>query len=427
MKLDLKLDTLNKKPKVYSIALLSAAMLALLVLLIAFGGEKLIRFSCLPLSLFFLAVTVLLLRAFFLQLRYNLYSYNTIIYFGFALFVSSMALTYGILYFELRDVPTEGVLPTLLSRLLGSAKNYTILSSPFLLLFSLALIVSNLSLIRHEGFRPVNLLGILLALLVLGGAVVIFTLDYYASGSLEEVMVHDLVTNLLAAIYLYFECMILGTMVADAIAARYEPKKDKDYIIVLGCALRRDGTPTPLLRGRLDRALAFARAQEAETGKAPVFVLSGGQGADEADSEAESMRRYLEAQGVPEDRMLLEDRSTDTAENMAFSKKLILDRVRAAPEGGSPKGYWPSLEDPEARIAFCTTNYHVFRSGLRARRVKLRALGMGCRSKWYFWPNAAVREFVSLLTQHRGKQGLILFSLIVFYTVLTIVSYKLVF
>lgn len=404
--IDLKLDTLSKKPKVYNIAVLSAAVLAALVLLVSFGGERLLRCSCLLLSLYFLTVTALLIRAFFLQMRWNLYSYNTIIYFGFALFTLFIAVIYAMLFFELRSVPQEHVLSNVISRLLNSAKNYALLTFPFLLIFSLALMVSNLSLIRHEGFRPVNVLGIVLAFLLLGGEVLIYGLDYYATGSQTEVMLHDMFTNFLAAVYLYFECMMLGTIVADAVAARYEPEKNADYLIVLGCAIRKDGTPTPLLRGRLDRALAFAKTQEAETGKAPAFVLSGGQGADEVISEAACMARYLAEQGVPAERLLLEDRSTDTAENMKNSKALILARK------------------PDAVVAFSTTNYHVFRSGLKARRVKLRALGMGCRSKWYFWPNAAVREFAGLLTQHRLKQGLILAGLIVSYVVLTILDYQ---
>ncbi len=405
--MDLKLDTLRKKPKVYHIAVLSAAVLAALVLLFAFSGDRYLLCSCLLLSAYFVAVSALLIRAFFLQMRYNLYSYNTIIYFGFALFSFFIGVVYAVEFFALRGVPAEHLLPNLMSGLLNSAKDYSIFTFPFLLIFSVALVVSNLSLIRHEGFRPVNLLGILLAFLILGGFSLIFALDYYIMGSQTEVMLHDMFTNFLAAIYLYFECMMLGTMVADAIAARYEPEKDKDFIIVLGCAIRKDGSPTPLLRGRLDRALAFAKDQEAGTGKAPVFVLSGGRGPNECVSEAESMRRYLAEQGVPAERMLLEDRSTDTAENMAFSKQLIQEAKS------------------DANIAFSTTNYHVFRSGLKARRVKMRAQGMGCRSKWYFWPNAAVREFVGLLTQHRLKQGLILGALIVAYVVLTYLKYQL--
>ena len=53
----------------------------------------------------------------------------------------------------------------------------------------------------------------------------------------------------------------------------------------------------------------------------------------------------------------------------------------------------------------------------------MRAQGMGAKTKWYFWPNAAVREFVGLLTAHRLKQAIILGSMIVFYVVLTLVAY----
>ena len=402
----MKLDTLDKKPKVYNIAILTGVMAVVLTLLFVFGGGGMIRLSCLLLSAYFLAVTALLIRAFFRQMRYNLYSYNTIIYFGFGLFTLFIALMYLLLFFGLQGVPEETVGYNLISSLLSSAKTYALLTSPFLLIFSIALTVSNLSLIRHEGFRPVNVLGIVLALALVGGEVLIFWWDYYVSGSQTEVMVHDMLTNLVAAIYLYFECMMVGTMVADAIAARYEPEKDRDYIIVLGCAIRKDGTPTPLLRGRLDRALAFAREQEKTTGKAPVFVLSGGQGSDEVISEAACMARYLSEQGVGEERMILEDRSTDTEENMGNSKALIFAR------------------DPGAKVAFSTTNYHVFRSGLKARRVKMRALGMGAKTKWYFWPNAAVREFVGLLTQHRVKQGLILVGLAASYVILTVIHYQ---
>ena len=55
----------------------------------------------------------------------------------------------------------------------------------------------------------------------------------------------------------------------------------------------------------------------------------------------------------------------------------------------------------------------------------MRAVGMGAKTKWYFWPNAAVREFVGLLTQHLDKQVLILGSLVAAYVILTVVSYHL--
>ena len=200
--------------------------------------------------------------------------------------------------------------------------------------------------------------------------------------------------------------MLIGVMIADAIVVRYEPEPDKDFIIILGCGIRKDGTPSPLLRGRIDRALAFADKQKALTGKEAIFVPSGGQGPDEPVSESAAMTRYLLEQGVPPSRILEEDRSTDTHENMRFSK----EKIRAV--------------RPDGKIAFATTNYHVFRGGLCARRVKMRAVGMGAKTKWYFWPNAAVREFVGLLTEHRLKQGLILGGMLVFYVALTLLAYR---
>ena len=405
--MDLKLDTLHKKPKVYHIGILTVIVLAAVALLLIFGGSRVILLCCLLLSLHFLVVTFLLIRSFFLQIRYNLYSYNTIIYFGFALFTLFVACTYLILFHQLRRIPSANVPATLISILLQSAKNYTQLTFPFLFCFSAALIVSNLSLIRNEGYRPVNLLGIILAVLLVSGEALIFLLDRKYIGTSSQILRSELFINLLAVGYLYFECMLLGAIVADSIAARYVPSRDKDYLIILGCGIRKDGTPTPLLRGRIETALDFSKLQETEGGKKINFVLSGGRGADECISEAECMRRYLEAQGIPAERMILEDRSSDTLENMRNSKALIFEK------------------DQAAKIAYSTTNYHVFRAGLKARRVKMRAQGMGCKSKWYFWPNAAVREFVGLLSQHRVKQGAILFGMIGIYIALTLLYSRL--
>ena len=272
----------------------------------------------------------------------------------------------------------------MLATLLDSAKRFMLLSAPFILLYSVALCVSNLSLIRHEGKRLVNVLGILLSFLLVGGLALLFFGDAAASGSLVEVMIHDLLFNLFAALYLYFECMLIGTILSNVIVTRYEPTRDQDYVLILGC---------------------FYRAQIADTGRAPILVPSGGQGPNEVTSECAAMADFLLDRGVPEEHILREDRSTSTFENMKFSKGKMEER------------------EPPRKVAFATTNYHVFRSGLMARRVKLNAMGMGTRTKWYFWPNAAVREFVGLLTEHRLKQRLILGGMIVLYTAGTLLFY----
>lgn len=402
----MKFDVRKKKPKLWNAAILSLAVLVLVGVLLYRDPEGNALAVSLILSVWFLSVIALMLAAFYKQLQYNPYSYNTIIYMGFALFLLSVWITQVYLSVQMLHYPESKTAMGILHLLLNSAKTYMLLSLPFILVFSVALCVSNISLIRHEGRRFVNILGIILSFLLIAGEVFLLWFDYYVSGSQREILIHDLVANLFASVYLYFECMLIGAIVADAIAAKYEPERDKDYLIILGCGIRKDGTPSPLLRGRVDRALAFAKKQKEETEKDLIFVTSGGQGPDEVISESESMKRYLLTQGVPADQILEEDRSTDTRENMRFSKELIWQR------------------DPEAKVGYVTTNYHVFRAGLCARRVKMRAQGMGADTKWYFWPNASVREFVGLLTEHRGKQSLIFLGMLAAYTLLTLLAYR---
>ena len=402
----MKFDTRNKKPKLYNLLLQALFVLLIVILLVQKNAQRHAALISALIGLFLLAAVGQLIAALFKQIQYNPYSYNTIYYMGFSLFLLAVAVMQLRITLLLIRYPQVYQANEILHILLDSAKNFMYYSSPFLLLFSIALCVSNISLIRHEGRRLVNILGILLSFLLVAGLVLLFLFDRYASGSRLQVMLHDLAANIFAAVYLYFECMLIGAIVADVIAARYEPEPDKDFLIVLGCGFRKDGSPSPLLQGRLDRALRFAEKQEAATGKAPIFVTSGGQGPDEVCSESACMKRYLLEQGVPEERILEEDRSTDTFENMKYSKAQI----------------WKV--NPQGKVAFATTNYHVFRSGLYARRVKMRAVGMGADTKWYFWPNASVREFVGLLTEHRGKQILIFGSLILTYTILTILAYR---
>ncbi len=401
----LKFDTLNKKPKLYNM-LVPAAVAAVVLGLIGSGvAEEYRSLMGVVLCLSCAVMLVQLIRAFFRQIRYNPYSYNTIYYCGFSLFLFFILVTYTVITVKTVTDPDSVRGISLVFQLLNSARQYMLITFPFILAFSIALCVSNIELIRHERRRLVNLLGIILSVLLIAGEVFIYRFDYYVSGSLRQIMIHEFVSNTFAAIYLYCECMLIGTIAAGAIAARYEPEPDKDYLIILGCGLRRDGTPTPLLRGRLDRALAFYKKQKEETGKELTFVTSGGQGPDEAVSESAAMKRYLTENGIPEERIIEEDRSTDTLENMRFSK----EKIKETGSGG--------------KVAFSTTNYHVFRAGLCARRVKMRAVGMGAGTKWYFWPNAAVREFVGLLTEHRVKQAVILGCLILSHVVLTILAY----
>ena len=346
-------------------------------------------------------LVLLLTMAFFRQIRTDLYSYNTIIYAGFAVFTLSLFVTHvyiaviGFLH------PSDFHFMQILYTLVHSSKNYMFITSPVLIVFSAALFVSNIALIRHEGLRFANLLGIILAVMLVAGEAVVAALDFRSAFSSDNILARNLLVNTSAVFYLYFECMMVGAITADIIAAKRTPDKNKDFLIVLGCGLRKDGTPTPLLKGRLDLAADFYNSQTGENGKPAKIIVSGGQGKDEPVSEASSMRDYLIGRGIPDDCILTEGNSADTAENMRFSADIV-------------KG-----EKPEAETAFFTTNYHVFRAGLMADMAGLKSEGMGAPTRWYFWPNAAVREFIGLLTEQKGKQAGVLIMLLALYAYLT--------
>ncbi len=119
----------------------------------------------------------------------------------------------------------------------------------------------------------------------------------------------------------------------------------EDAVIVLGCRVH--GTePSESLKRRLDRAVAYHRANPSA-----ILVVSGGKGDDEDCSEAAAMSAYLQRCGVPEASILLEDRSTSTAENFRFSKPLL--------EAHFGRPY---------TVAFITNDYHILRASSIAKR-----------------------------------------------------------
>ncbi len=399
----IEFDTRDKKPNLYNLLIITGIVFAAAGWLLLDEKTNAAAVSMI-LECYFVIALVLLISAFVRQLQYNPYSYNTIMYTGFALFVVFVLIVDTVLTVRTLRNPGLYFETDLIDWMVSSTAAYILVTFPFILVFSVFLCLSNVFLIRREGKRVVNILGIVFSVLLVGGALLILGQDLFLPAVRLNTTVWQIIMNILASVYFYLECMLVGAVIAGLITAGYEPEPDKDFMIILGCGLKKDGTPTPLLQGRIDRALRFYRDQKEQTGKDLTFVVSGGKGPDEVIAESASMKQYLISQGIPEQQIIEENQSSSTLENMTFSKDRILETGQTG------------------KIAFATTNYHVFRSGLCARRVKMRALGVGAKTKWYFWPNAWVREFAGLLTEHRGKQALVLGGLVLINIVLTLYS-----
>lgn len=91
-------------------------------------------------------------------------------------------------------------------------------------------------------------------------------------------------------------------------------------MIILGCQVKPWG-PSILLQDRLNEALDYL-----EEHPDMVVVVSGGQGKDEPTSEAQAMRDYLAEHGIDEKQILMEDKSSNTVQNLRYSAQLLYEQ-----------------------------------------------------------------------------------------------------
>jgi uncharacterized SAM-binding protein YcdF (DUF218 family) len=177
-----------------------------------------------------------------------------------------------------------------------------------------------------------------------------------------------------------------------------------DAIIIHGAGL--NGTKlTPLLKGRADKAIRVWQKQ----GSIATLVCSGGQGPDEVISEAEALRRYLLSQGVPDSLIITENKSTTTFENLQFSQRLLDQRFGAValPPSSVPNRRTKRTKQTTQyyrsyQCALVTSDYHVLRASEYARKLGMKADGIGSHTKGYYWPTAIIREFIALTREHKG-------------------------
>lgn len=141
------------------------------------------------------------------------------------------------------------------------------------------------------------------------------------------------------------------------------------YVLILGAKLFGD-KPSLSLQNRLDVALGYLHSHL----KVKV-VVSGGQGDDEDISEALSMSRYLMENGIGKERILLEDRSTSTYENLKFSKELY---------------------DVKHAVVVSNT-YHLYRTKIIANRLGMKMEALAAPTPKRSQKKAYIREYAAII------------------------------
>lgn len=297
-------------------------------------------------------------KNFFLILLLSLFSFTSIIY----LIFSSLLLLAKVPYFgnTAALIIAYGVFPfVLLGIIFLFFKNTKIMS-----------IKERRSLSsKLSGILGLNLLVVFILIIYL----VAFGLPRSWPSFIGMILMVGLLVDLLFT--LYFILYLIYSVFYQLV-----PVKDEiDYLIVLGAGLKGDKL-TPLLKSRVDKAVEYYNKN-----KHAKIVVSGGQGMDEIVSEAYAMGQYLLSIGVLQEDIILEDKSTTTYENLLFSKKLIMENT--------------NKENPS--IYFTTSNYHVLRGALYAKKVGIDAEGIGAPTAYYYLPSALIREFVALIVQYK--------------------------
>ena len=145
-----------------------------------------------------------------------------------------------------------------------------------------------------------------------------------------------------------------------------------DYVIVLGAQMKADG-PSKALQYRLDEAIRYLNENPSSK-----VIVSGGQGSDEHMSEAQGMYEYLVEKGIEKDRIIKEDKSVNTTQNLAFSAE-YLDRERDS-------------------VAVVTNNFHVFRAVKIAEKAGYQNVcGIAAKGEPFLQINNMMREFFGVM------------------------------
>ncbi|MFI0877409.1 YdcF family protein [Streptomyces parvus] len=279
-------------------------------------------------------------------------------------------------------------LGALLYRLVGSGSPsvpYVVgalvaLGSVALLVLVCFLFLNGVRMLRKEGRSPSNLLSLLAALAILGVVALLVTAAVLRTPVLIGV------ATAAGGLAVYFSFLFLCFVCYAFLYGRLRVRRKADFVVVLGSGLIGGSTVPPLLASRLKRGQAV-HARLAERGASPVLITSGGQGPDEKLPESHAMADHLVARGFPAELIEREDRSTNTEENLRFSKEIM------------------EAAKPDYRCVVVTNNYHAFRAALTARRVGIQGQVVGSPTAAYFWPNATLREFTAILVDYRQSNA----------------------
>lgn len=163
-------------------------------------------------------------------------------------------------------------------------------------------------------------------------------------------------------------CTISGWMISA-----FSSTPQGETVIVLG-AKAVNGEPMRMLANRLDAAMEYLNGHPEA-----VCIVTGGKGKDETEAEAVSMKRYLLRHGIAEERIFIEDRASNTSENLRYSTEFI------------------EQENLSKDVVIVTDEFHQYRAQYFGKMCGLKVSSQSSVTPWYLLPTYWVREIGAIL------------------------------
>ncbi|MBE6887477.1 MAG: YdcF family protein [Ruminococcaceae bacterium] len=174
----------------------------------------------------------------------------------------------------------------------------------------------------------------------------------------------------IAGIAIYIGCMLLILSFSHT-----NVDYNEDVVIVLGSGVK-NGRPNVTLQNRLDAAVEYYNINS------DAFIVAAGGLARQKDTtEAAVMKNYLLEKGIPEDKIIVEDKSQSTQENYRFAKEILEEK---------------NIEHDS--IVFVTNSFHIYRAKTYAEHCGFEnAHALSTKTDLFIFLPALIREVLGVI------------------------------
>ena len=185
---------------------------------------------------------------------------------------------------------------------------------------------------------------------------------------------HKILKISLLILVIIFSLSFIITEILIISNAKTNHSENAIYLIILGAGLNKD-TPSLTLTKRIHTALIYSKNNQDV-----IIIASGGKGGNEIYSEAEVISKILQENGINSNRIIIEDKSRSTYENLKYSGNFI--------------------DNFDKKIVIVSSDFHLFRAKYIARKMGYKNIGtLASKTPSILLLNYYIREYFAIIKE----------------------------